>query len=394
VAFAPYTSHFETFDPGVRRAVATTKFHQFFVHFGVFMAFAVIFLAVRYREELEARNFVHGNNPFLAVVNGKLEILSLLVFLSGLAAFTWPFGLTTIAMGIVAELFLLHLLWLELRRPGADVARTLATCLFALAFGVAVGVDIVTLNGDIERMNTVFKFSLQAWQLFALASGYAAWYAGTALWQARGWRPSPRPGRRLAAATATTTLGLLVLGASLFLISGTVARQNARFNDSGPTLNGFAFFDQAVYVENRDNNPALDTPIVLEDDRPLIDWLRNNVEGSPVIVEAVGPLYHWTGRISEYTGLPAVIGWDWHQIQQRTDYAELVHERRNATQQFYRLPDTTYALEYIEKYNVRYIVVGTEERYWGSPDGIAKFEQMPELEEVYRNGLNAIYRVK
>jgi len=394
VVFSPYTSHFETFDPGVKRAVATTKFHQFFVHFGVFMAFAVVFLAVRYREELEERRFVHGSNPFLAVVNGKLEILSLAIFLSGLVAFTWPFGLTTIAMGIVVELFLLHLVWLELRRPLPDLPRTLATCLFALGFAVAVGVDVVTLNGDIDRMNTVFKFSLQAWQLFALASGYAAWYAGTALWQARGWRPSPRPGRRFAALTATGTLGALMLGASLFLVSGTAARQDARFNNSGPTLDGFAFFDQAVFVETRDNNPALDTPIVLEDDLPLIRWLRENVEGSPVIVEAVGPLYHWTGRISEYTGLPAVIGWDWHQIQQRTDYAELVHQRRFATEQFYRVPDRQYALDYIEKYNVRYVVVGTEERYWGSPEGVAKFAAMPELEEVYRDGENAIYRVR
>ena len=106
---------------------------------------------------------------------------------------------------------------------------------------------------------------------------------------------------------------------------------------------------------------------------------------TPVIVEAVGPLYHWTGRISEYTGLPAVIGWDWHQIQQRTDYTELVQQRRFATEQFYRVPDRQFALDYIEKYNVRYVIVGTEERYWGSPDGVPKFAQMPELEEVYRN---------
>jgi YYY domain-containing protein len=394
VAFAPYTAHFETFDPGVKRAVATTKFHQFFVHFGVFMAFAVAFIGVRYREELEARDFIHGNNPMLAVVNGKVEIASLLIFLSGLIAFTWPFGLTTIAMGAVAELFLFHLLWLELRRRDPDVARTLATALFALAFGVAVGVDIVTLNGDIDRMNTVFKFSLQAWQLFALASGYAAWYAGSALWEARGWRPSPRPGRAIMAVATTGVLAVLLFGASLFVVSGTAARQDARFRDTGPTLNGFAFLPGAVFVESTDGNPALDTPIVLEDDKPLIDWLRNTVEGSPVIVEAVGPLYHWTGRISEYTGLPAVIGWDWHQIQQRTDYAGEVQKRRFDTQQFYRVPDAQFARDYLSKYNVRYVVVGTEERYWGSPDGIAKFQQMPELEEVYRNGQNVIYRVK
>ena len=394
VAFAPYTGHFETFDPGIKRAVATTKAHQFFVHFGVFVAFAVAFIAVRYREELAARNFDHGRNPILAMVNGWLEMASLLIFLSGLVAATWPFGLTTIAFGAVFEVFLLNLIWLEIRSGEADFARTLATALFVLAFGVAVGVDLVTLNGDIERMNTVFKFSLQAWQLFALASGFAAWYVGSFLWDARGWRPKPRSGRAIAAITGTTVIAGLMLGASLFLISGTAARQNARFRQTDPTLDGFAFLPGAVYVESVDGDPSADTPIVLEDDKVLIDWLRNNVEGSPVIVESVGGLYHWTGRISEYTGLPAVIGWDWHQIQQRTDYASLVQQRRFDTEQFYRLPDPVYATSYLDKYNVRYVIVGAEERFHGSEAGIAKFAAMSNLQEVFRHGEDVIYRVK
>ncbi len=393
VAFSPYTAHFETFDPGVRRAVATTKFHQFFVHFGVFMAFAVVFLAVRYREELAARHFVHGRDPFLAVVNGRLELGSLFIFLTGLMAFTWTFGLTTIAMGLVALLFLFHLLWLELRAHEADLPRTLVTALFALGFGVAIGVDIVTLNGDIERMNTVFKFSLQAWQLFALASGYAAWYAGSALWEARGWRPSPKPGRAIAAWAAGATLAMLMAGASLFMFSGTAARQEARFRETGPTLDGFAFLDGAVFVETIDNQPEKDFPIRLADDKPLIDWLRENVEGSPVIVEAVGPLYRWTGRISEYTGLPAVIGWDWHQTQQRMDYGELIQRRRFETEQFYKNPDGAFAAQYLRKYNVRYVVVGSEERFHGTEAGLAKFARMPELREVFRSGDDRIYEV-
>jgi YYY domain-containing protein len=394
VAFAPYTAHFETFDPGIKRAVATTKVHQFFVHFGVFIAFAVAFLAVRYREELESRRFDHGHNPFLAMVNGWMELGSLLIFLTGLVAATWPFGLTTIALGAVFEAFLLNLLWCEIRREDPDIARALGTSLFVLAFGVAVGVDLITLNNDIERMNTVFKFSLQAWQLFALASGYAAWYAGSALWAWHGWRPNPRKGRQLAAWSAALVIGGLMFGASLYLISGTRARQAARFNDSGPTLDGFAFLDGAVFVESVDNNPSADYPIHLEDDKPLIDWLRNNVQGSPVISEAVGPLYRWTGRMSEYTGLPAVIGWDWHQIQQRTDYQDLIQKRRFDTEQFYKVPDQTFATEYIEKYNVSYVIVGTEEIYHGTPEGIAKFAKMPQLEKVFESGQYAIYRVK
>ena len=144
----------------------------------------------------------------------------------------------------------------------------------------------------------------------------------------------------------------------------------------------------ATYHEVLDNGTG--TPqtadIHLEDDRPLIDWLRNNVQGSPVIAEAIGPLYHWTGRISEYTGLPAVIGWDWHQIQQRTDYQDLVAQRRADTDRFYTDPSVSFAEQYLLKYNVSYVIVGTEERVHATDAELAKFDQMPELTRVFTSG--------
>ena len=112
-----------------------------------------------------------------------------------------------------------------------------------------------------------------------------------------------------------------------------------------------------------------------------------------MIVEAVGSLYHWTGRISEYTGLPAVIGWDWHQIQQRTDYQDLIERRRLETTDFYTTASKGNAEQYLLRYNVAYVVVGTEERAHGTPEGLSKFAEMPSLTEVYRSGIYAIYRV-
>ena len=113
----------------------------------------------------------------------------------------------------------------------------------------------------------------------------------------------------------------------------------------------------------------------------------------PGHLEAIGPLYHWTGRISEYTGLPAVIGWDWHQVQQRTDYSYLVDQRRSDTDRFYTTSSVSFAEQYLLQYNVSYVIVGTEERAHGTDAGLAKFDTMPELTRVFQSGPYAIYRV-
>ena len=75
---------------------------------------------------------------------------------------------------------------------------------FAFDMGgwIAAGVDLVTVKNDIVRMNTVFKFSLEAWQLYAFASAYAAWYVGRALFRMDSWLPQPREHRGLCAGIA------------------------------------------------------------------------------------------------------------------------------------------------------------------------------------------------
>ena len=63
-----------------------------------------------------------------------------------------------------------------------DAPQTVFALLLALtAFCIVIGVDIYRIEGDIERMNTVFKFYLQVWVLLALASAYMLWL----LWHGR-----------------------------------------------------------------------------------------------------------------------------------------------------------------------------------------------------------------
>jgi uncharacterized membrane protein len=139
---------------------------------------------------------------------------------------------------------------------------------------------------------------------------------------------------------------------------------------------------------------------VLRHDLDAIQWLRSNVQGSPVIIEAhTGsdgpPLYSWGSRFSVYTGLPTVIGWDNHQRQQRGELSRLIRPRQEDVIQFYSGPSAAEALRILQKYEVSYVIVGQLERLYYPPAGLAKFESNlnGNLELVYENPGTKIYRL-
>jgi uncharacterized membrane protein len=125
------------------------------------------------------------------------------------------------------------------------------------------------------------------------------------------------------------------------------------------------------YSDYDQNNMPLD----LSRDYRAIRWAQENIQGSPVIVEAQsGDLYHWFSRFTINTGLPSVLGWEWHQQQQRallpSDY---VHNRLEDVTNFYLTSDTHEALAFLKKYNVRYIIFGQLEQASFPGPGLVKF---------------------
>ena len=86
------------------------------------------------------------------------------------------------------------------------------------------------------------------------------------------------------------------------------------------------------------------------------------------------PLVPMGGRVSVHTGLPSVIGWDWHQQQQRWGYKSMVADRIRDVDTIYNTTDVNEALDLLRRYDVAYIYLGQVERLYYDDAGLEKFE--------------------
>ena len=114
-----------------------------------------------------------------------------------------------------------------------------------------------------------------------------------------------------------------------------------------------------------------------------------------MVLEAHSQQYDWSGRIASYTGLPTILGWPWHQTQQRWDYQHTIGERAADVRRMYETTNTAELETILQGYDVEYIVVGELERLYYGEAGIAKFDEMSGegvIEPVFRNQGVTIYR--
>ncbi len=267
-----------------------------------------------------------------------------------------------------------------LLKPRMPDAKRVTLFLVGTGLTLSLMVEVIVLRGDIGRMNTVFKFYLQTWTLFAVsAAGALSWLVVALPRWAPNWRRVWQIG-----------LAVLVASASLYPLFGGLARIKDRMTSDAPhTLDGMAYMAYSTYND-------LDTQMELEQDYNAIRWLQEHVVGSPVIVEGNMVEYHWGTRFSIYTGLPGVVGWNWHQRQQRAlQPSELVTDRVQEIERFYRTDSPEEARAFLDKYDVRFIILGQLERAYYAGDGLSKFDAWNGIywHEVFRDRETVIYEV-
>jgi uncharacterized membrane protein len=267
-------------------------------------------------------------------------------------------------------------------RPGMSDLKRLVLFMTGTGLLLTMVVEIVVVVGDIDRFNTIYKFGVQSWILLGISAAAAfIWLLLEVPKWLKGWRIA-----WTVAAVALATGAALVL-----LVAGSDKIRDRMTPHTPHTLDSMAYMASATYSQ-------YGVDMDLSQDYRAIRWMQENVQGSPVIVEAApsGIQYAWFSRFSIYTGLPDVVGWEWHEEQQRVLFAGDVQNRgRIEVDGFYATTDAQAALDFLHKYNVRYIIVGQLERAKYSPDGMSKFDAYNGIfwNEVYHDGQTVIYEV-
>jgi len=288
---------------------------------------------------------------------------------------TNPWTFLLVALCIACLIYLLLRSW-NAKADGAEseAATAFAYLMAGTAFLLTLGVEFVYLRDSFgTRMNTVFKFYYQAWVMMGLSAAFGVYYllAGSRKKLEGGEVPAARRVDLRRGLWAVPVVALVLIG----LVYPAVGIPSKAGDFKGePTLDGMAF------IKN-----------VRGDDYAAMKWLQENVKGMAYIVESTGGSYTETSWVSAFTGLPTILGWDFHEHQWRGNSTE-ANKRRPDIAQIYQNQDANQVLALLDKYDVQYVYLGPVER--------SKYELPPNvgerlgrfLERVYEGGSVSIYR--
>ena len=278
------------------------------------------------------------------------------------------------------------------RLPRLSDADTMVTLIIGLGAVIALGTEMFFLRDVFDnRQNTLFKFYFQLWLIWNLAAVYAVWWG---LSRALGWLRERRDEVRIPAISAaafvwTVGFALLLFASALYLPAA--MREKGIFygsvNPSGPvnrplTLDGWYDFGQG--------NAS---------DLAAMNWLRANAAPDATIVEGAPEVEYQMGvdggRVSSYTGRPAVLAWRGHEYQWHNGDSKILDTLPGRTTDVQTLftGSADQTRQTVDKYQIDYIFVGKIEKdaMKAIPNADQKFTQLGYL-PVYDTGGTTIYQ--
>lgn len=403
--FRPFTANFATaythFGPW---SGPKTPLGSFFIMYGQFL-FPLAVLGVSQLIVL-IRRLREDGDPATDLSLGIIALIAFIIILL-LLRMGVKVAWAVIPMGTMAAFMALE--------PRSTPRTRLLWLWVGTALFLSLIVELLVLEGDVGRMNTVFKFYLQVWVLLGAAAAVAVERLIDF-----GFQTVVRPDTgdhsihplltRLSNPAVDAILGLTVailFATAFYPLLAVPAKLRDRWNPEAPyTLDGMAYMPYVVQYEQG-------RAIPLDADYRVIQWFLDHVQGSPVVMEMNATIEYvtWGNRVSIYTGLPGIVGWRWLQAQQRMLMPPgTVEERQYAVSDFYNTLDPNLAMDILREYGVSYVVLTDYERAYMSPQPLdssdpnpqpsalaeSKFSMMVyrgDLEEVYRDGNAVIYHV-
>lgn len=255
------------------------------------------------------------------------------------------------------------------RKLNRDLIFAFVLTLSSLALIFAVEVifvkDIFAIyNPDYSRANTVFKFHYHAWVIWGIASTYFIYRIIKDV------------------KVELKSVANIAIGIILVAYLGSIAYFFKAVYDFYPqkelkdrTMDGYAF----IYNQSIGDYYAL-------------QWIRENIQGQPVIAEAVGEAYTFYSRVTATTGLVTPIGWPTHELQWRNVNDE-IYARKDDIDKLYKTTDKNIFDQIIKKFNIEYIYVGDKERE-AYTDQLNEKIINEKSELIYNENNTRIYRLK
>jgi YYY domain-containing protein len=327
--------------------------------FGVFLVLLVPFFFVVWRRLMapEGQPLTHGHRLRLTAVAVGLALSTLDLRAFASLSIRQAESVRTLALA----LFLFGLYLALHRRTPERFRLPLTLSTFALA--LVAGCEFVFVW---DRMNTLFKFYLEAWFLMGLS-------AAVVLWEVL------RPATKVGPATRlwqAVSLAAVAVG-SFTALSGAYGAVTHRHAE-GPrlTLDGTAYLQRKAPAE-----------------KAAFDWLNLNIAGIPVLAEAYGPSYGEYSRVSMNTGLPVVLGWDYHVYQRGHGWSE-INRRKADLETIYTSTDQAAVAAALARYHTALVYVGPLERRTYAGGNLTNFRKWATLlTPLYENPAVTVFAV-
>ena len=192
-------------------------------------------------------------------------------------------------------------------------------------------------GGAYIRANTMFKLTYQAFIMFGLCMAFII------------TRFVSMPRSRV-----TKAVGIIALVLFCTTLGYFDEAYTAWFKGPYKTLNATTFIGKKVS----------------EAESEIIDSINNEIDGQCTILEMPGLSYTYFNRVSAFTGMPTVLGWQthewlWNSTSDISEYPKVVQDRHNDVITMYTSTDKKTVSELVEKYDVSYVFIGLCERVDG-----------------------------